>query len=241
MKKDQIYNQPVDPLSRFTFDSYVADVFPDMIARSVPGYATTLALTGVLANKYAKAGTNCYDLGCSLGAATLAMRHHIQAEPVKFIAIDNSPAMIERAGKILDRDTGRNKVELLCQDIRKMRIENASVVVLNFTLQFINPTDRKTLISEIYRGLISGGLLILSEKVLFTDPVEQELQTAWHLAFKKANGYSELEIAGKRNALEDVLIPESETDHHLRLKECGFSRVYTWSRNFNFLSMAAVK
>jgi len=241
MKKDQIYSQMADPPGKFTFNAHVADVFPDMIARSVPGYDTTLSLTGVLANEYAKTGSNCFDLGCSLGAVTLAMRHHIKTEPVKFIAVDNSPAMIERARKILSRDSGRNEVELICNDIREIQIRNASVVALNFTLQFLNPADREMLISRIYEGLLPGGLLILAEKIIFPDGREQEVQTAWHLAFKKANGYSELEIARKRSALEDVLIPESENDHHLRLKNCGFGQVYTWSRNFNFISIAAIK
>lgn len=225
---------------QFTFDSAVARVFPDMIRRSVPGYAETVAMSGVIAGEYARANTNLYDLGCSLGAVTLAMRHGVKAEHCKIIGIDNSAAMIEQAGHYIALDDGKVDVELLCADITVQNIENASVVALNYVLQFIAKDQRLNLLSQIAGGLNVGGALILSEKICFDDE-EQPLQDKLHLDFKRANGYSELEIAQKRSAIENVLIPETESAHIARLKKAGFGQVIRWYQCFNFVSYLAIK
>lgn len=225
---------------QFKFDSAVARVFPDMIKRSVPGYAETVAMSGVIAGEYARDNTNLYDLGCSLGAVTLAMRHGVKASSCKIIGIDNSAAMIEQAGHYLALDDGNVDVELLCADITAQKIDNASVVALNYVLQFIAQEQRLDLLTQIAKGLNNGGALILSEKISFDDD-EQVLQDKLHLDFKRANGYSELEIAQKRSAIENVLIPETESAHIERLKQAGFSRVVRWYQCFNFVSYLAIK
>lgn len=225
---------------QFTFDSAVARVFPDMIKRSVPGYAETVAMSGVIAGEYARDNTHLYDLGCSLGAVTLAMRHGVKAQSCKIIGIDNSAAMIEQAGHYLALDEGSVEVELECADITARPIENASVVALNYVLQFIAQEQRLALLQQIAAGLNEGGALILSEKICFNDD-EQPLQDKLHLDFKRANGYSELEIAQKRSAIENVLIPETEEAHIARLKQAGFSRVIRWYQCFNFASYLAIK
>jgi tRNA (cmo5U34)-methyltransferase len=225
---------------QFTFDSAVARVFPDMIRRSVPGYAETVAMSGVIAGEYARDNTNLYDLGCSLGAVTLAMRHGVKANNCKIIGIDNSTAMIEQAGHYIALDEGSVEVELLCADITSQIIENASVVALNYVLQFIAQHQRLALLTQIAQGLNVGGALILSEKICFDDE-EQPLQDKLHLDFKRANGYSELEIAQKRSAIENVLIPETDSAHVARLKQAGFSQVIRWYQCFNFVSYLAIK
>jgi len=118
---------------------------------------------------------------------------------------------------------------------------SASVVVLNFTLQFLKPENRDKIIKNIFAGLLPGGILILSEKVKFEEDGKQTILTDWHHAFKKANGYSDLEIAGKRTALENVLIPETIGQNITRLKEAGFSNVHQWFQCFNFISLVAIK
>ena len=225
---------------QFKFDSAVARVFPDMIKRSVPGYAETVAMSGVIAGEYARDNTNLYDLGCSLGAVTLAMRHGVKAQNCKIIGIDNSSAMIEQARHHIALDDGKVDVELACDDITQIQIENASVVALNYVLQFIEKEKRLDLLSSIASGLNTGGALILSEKIRFGD-AEQKLQDELHLDFKRANGYSELEIAQKRSAIENVLIAETEQAHVERLKAAGFSQVIRWYQCFNFVSFLAVK
>lgn len=240
-KHDDIYASPLGDLSDFCFDQDVVEVFPDMIKRSVPGYATIVGMIGNLAERYAQTGSNCYDLGCSLGASTLAMRHRIKAANCQIIGIDNSNAMVERCAKVIAADSGELPVELLCSDIQDVDIKNASVVVLNFTLQFIDISERCAILRRIYAGLRSGGVLILSEKVAFDDPPHHDLMIELHHNFKRANGYSDLEIAQKRSAIENVLIPETLEAHRERLKQAGFASSDVWFQCFNFASMIAIK
>ncbi len=244
MHKDQadtIYANPLSEVSRFAFDQRVVDVFPDMIKRSVPGYATIINMIGNLAERYAQANSHCYDLGCSLGAATLAMRHRIQAANCKIIGVDNSAAMIGRCQQVIAADSGEVAVELVESTIQAVKIENASMAVLNFTLQFIATNERLDVLRSICNGLNTGGVLILSEKVVFDDEPHQQLMTELHHNFKRANGYSDLEIAQKRSAIEDYLIPETLDTHRQRLRDAGFSSVDVWFQCFNFASIIAIK
>lgn len=240
-RQDTLYANPISELASFRFDENVARVFPDMIKRSVPGYITIIAMTGMLAGKYARPGTNCYDLGCSLGASTLAMRQNDLPDGCKIIGVDNSAAMLERCRRIIDTDSHQTPVELLCADVLDTQVSNASVVVLNFTLQFIDPAARDQLIQRIYTGMQAGGIMVLSEKVRFEDPHLDELNIELHHQFKKANGYSDLEIAQKRNALEDIMIPETLNRHRQRIAAAGFSSCDVWFQCFNFASLIALK
>ncbi|MEH6558922.1 MAG: carboxy-S-adenosyl-L-methionine synthase CmoA [Oceanicoccus sp.] len=243
--KDAIYSKPLDTITGFTFDEHVVNVFPDMIQRSVPGYSTIIAMTGVLAERYAQPNTNCYDLGSSLGASTLAMRRQLDSRPCNIIAVDNSAAMQKRCRELLAQDSNNTSstidVELIESDIRDIAIKNASVVVLNFTLQFIANESREALLKGIFDGMCDGGILILSEKILFEDSHLQQLNTDLHHSFKRANGYSEMEVSQKRTALENVLIPETIATHQHRLKRVGFNNVDVWFQCFNFASLVAIK
>lgn len=239
--RDSLYAQPQAAIGDFVFDEQVASVFDDMIRRSVPGYGSIINMVGVLAGEYVQPDSNCYDLGCSLGAGTLAMRRLIQQENVKIIAVDNSEAMVGRCRQNIVRSNMTVPVEILCEDINDTSIENASFVAINFTLQFIQPDQRAGLVQRIYDGLLPGGVLIISEKIAFADPAEQKIQTELHHSFKKFNGYSELEIAQKRTALENVLVPDTLETHQTRLLDAGFQHVNVWFRCFNFASIIAFK
>jgi len=238
--KDTLYRQD-GPVTDFVFDERVAAVFTDMINRSVPGYGTILTMIGTLAERYAQAGSRCYDLGCSLGGATLAMRREIKAEGCTIVAIDNSPAMIARCGDILQREPGGVPVALQCADILDAEISDASLVVLNFTLQFIAPAQRAALLHRIYAGMRPGGMLVLSEKIHFEDPELNALFIDLHHRFKEQNGYTRTEIAGKRAAIENVLVPETLRAHEARIRAAGFTSFAVWFQCFNFASMVAVK
>jgi tRNA (cmo5U34)-methyltransferase len=239
--KDSIYAYPVGEISAFRFDEKVVRVFPDMIARSVPGYSTIITAIGLLANRYAQPNSYCYDLGCSLGAATLAIRDQLEADNCRIIAVDNSEAMVKKFQETLTNLPSRIPVDLLCSDIRDIAICNASVVVLNFTLQFVPINDRLVLLEKIYHALLPGGVLILSEKLTSDDERQNALQTEMHQLFKKAQGYSDLEISQKRTALENVLVPETFSQHQQRLKQAGFSSAEIWFQYFNFASLIAFK
>ena len=239
--KDNIYSQYQEKVADFVFDDAVASVFEDMIARSVPGYATVIAMTKVFAEHYAQADSVCYDLGCSLGASTLAMRRGIMHPGCKIVAVDNSPAMVSKCRQVVSLDKSDVPVEVLQADIRDVAIANASVVVMNFTLQFLSPDQRDTMIQNIYNGLRPGGVLLLSEKIAFEDREKDAFETDMHHEFKKLMGYSDLEVAQKRKALENILLPDTLDIHRVRLKNTGFSKSYLWFQCFNFMSLAAFK
>ncbi len=239
--RDSIYAQPIRTISDFTFDEKVAAVFPDMIKRSVPGYANIISMISVLAGRYAQPQSFFYDLGCSLGAATLAIRHGAKQPGCRIIAVDNSPAMLERCRQNLTFDSGGAPADLVCADIRNIRIQRASVVVLNFTLQFLQKKDRASVLAQIHDGMLPGGVLILSEKISFENKKQNDLHIDLHHTFKRANGYSALEISQKRAALENVMIPESVPKHLERLAAAGFSRCEVWFQCFNFISILAIR
>ena len=239
MTRDNLFNQNSDLIETFRFDDDIAEVFSDMIQRSVPGYGTMLSMIAIAADKYIQPNTTAYDLGCSLGASTIAIAKGRQHNDFQIRAIDNSEAMIERAKGNLSNLT--TPLELTCEDVRNVRIENASLVVLNLTLQFLPKEDRLSLLSTIAEGLIEGGVLILSEKVRFDDPNREGLMTDLYYDFKRANGYSDLEIAQKRNALEKVMVLDTFEEHLERLDTAGFSSAERWFQAMNFTSILAVK
>lgn len=239
--RDMLFSAPIAQLGDWTFDERVAEVFPDMIQRSVPGYSNIISMIGMLAERFVTPGSRVYDLGCSLGAATLAVRRNIRAAGCQIIAVDNSPAMIERCRRHIDAFRAETPVEVREADIRQVPIENASLVVLNFTLQFLAPDDRLALLKTIYAGLKPGGALVLSEKFSFEDRAVGELLFNMHHDFKRANGYSELEISQKRSMLENVMLTDSVEAHKARLHSAGFAHAELWFQCFNFGSLVAVK
>jgi tRNA (cmo5U34)-methyltransferase len=238
---DLIFSNKHSQIKDFTFDAQVVEVFPDMISRSVPGYKTIIDTIGRLSQRYVTDNTNVYDLGCSLGAATLAIRKGIQADNCHIIGVDNSPAMVERCQMHVNAFKGKTPVEIIEGNILDITIQNASMVVLNFTLQFIDKSDRQALINKIAQGIKPGGLLVLSEKISNSDPVNDELLIDLHHDFKRANGYSELEIAQKRTALENVMRTDTLEQHISRLHNAGFNHVSPWFQCFNFFSLVAIK
>lgn len=239
-ERDTRYAEAANMIVDFAFDEQVTRVFPDMIRRSVPGYDAIITLLGLFADRFAQANSNIYDLGCSTGAASLAIGKRISVANCQLIAVDNSVAMTVKAKQNL-HSLDHIQRHIVCADIRDIHIENASIVVLNFTLQFIAPDIRLSLMQKICQGLNPGGVLILSEKIYFPDAREQQLQESLQLDFKRANGYSELEIAQKRTALENVLLPDDMAGHKERLYKAGFSQVNQWFQCLNFISLLAIK
>ena len=239
--QDNLFAHPLGVVPGFEFDQAVVDVFPDMIKRSVPGYETILAHCGELASRYVQADSHCYDLGCSLGASTVAMRSRIEGRNAKIIAVDNSSAMLDKCATILASVASAVSTELVNQDICDTVINNASMVVMNFTLQFIPMAERLALLEKIYAGLNPGGCLVISEKLHFEPESLNTLLSDLHHQFKRAQGYSDLEISQKRDSIENVLIPETLDAHIQRLRACGFQSASPWFQCFNFCSLVAIK
>lgn len=234
--RDRLYAEPAADLVDFVFDERVVRVFPDMIRRSVPGYELIVAMTGLLAARYAQPHSCCYDLGASLGATSLSMQRQVRAPGVRIVAVDTAPAMIERAtALLLPNPDGAPPISLLCADVRTVALPDASVVAMNFTLQFVPPPERAALLRRIRAALPAAGALLLAEKVATDSPFDEQL----HGDFKRANGYSEMEIAQKRSALDEVLVPDRVDAHIARLHAAGFTTVEHWFHCLNWSAFVA--
>jgi len=243
-ERDSIYagqEEGNDPKAApFEFSESVVRVFPDMIERSVPGYRLLLELTPLMVRRGVQPDTRIYDLGCSLGAATLAARRAVGVEGVEIVAADTSPDMVRRCREMIAADNSRVPVDVVEADACDLAIDNASIVLMYFTLQFIARDKREALLRTIAEGLQPGGILLLAEKLAF-DSADQAWLDSHHHDFKREQGYSDLEIARKRQALENVLVPEARARHHQRLLDAGFSQVIDWFQCFNFSAMAAIR
>ena len=239
-KTDTLYAKSRKSVAPFEFDQQVADVFQDMISRSVPGYALTLKLIGQIAAEYSQTSSSCFDLGCSLGASALKLQQYA-AKDCNVIGIDNSSAMIDKCQQQLTALGLADQITLRCEDINKAAIANASIVVLNYTLQFIEKSARQPLLNKIYQGMLKGGVLLLSEKVSHPHSETEKLLTELHLNYKRQQGYSEMEIAQKRSSLEYVLIAETQQQHLDRISSAGFGRATIINKALNFTTFMATK
>lgn len=234
MKRDEVFRDPQRQIVDFVFDIEVAAAFTDMIRRSVPGYEVVVPMTGLLAGKALAQTDNTvvYDLGCSLGATTLSVLRACENPELHINAVDNSAAMLARARELVTDP----RVNFIETDISTMQFDACSAVLMNWIAQFLKPQTRLDVLRRIRERLVPGGVLIVSEKIRFDDPAEQEYCEAAHLEFKRANGYSELEISQKRAALENVMIVDTEAEHRQRFAEAGFTSVQKWFSCLNWAS-----
>lgn len=241
MNKDRIYRTPQQPVPPFEFNAAVADVFDDMIQRSVPMYSEIIRQQARMIASVCRPATRIYDLGCSTGNLALALCARMPAGRFEMVAVDSSAPMIELFVGRIDAAGRSGDITPVCGDIRTVEMTHACAVVINFTLQFIPREDRDRLLQRVYDALIPGGMLLFSEKTVHPDPYLAELQVANYHRLKRENGYNDLEISQKREALENVLVPETVADHHDRLARCGFSAIDVWLKWFNFCSWVCVK
>jgi len=243
-RKDQIdtlFQKEKRTIDNFVFDDAVADVFDDMIIRSVPGYRSLISSIGIIAKQYFQTGSNVYDIGCSLGAAILSMQNHVPKDNQGCIfAVDSSAPMLSKCKSQLETTPQNLQIQYICDDALNLEIKNASLVILNFTLQFISIDKRLNLLQKIYDGLLPNGVLVLSEKIDLEDD-HKTLVDDLHNTFKSENGYSDLEISQKRAALEEILLTETISQHEARIQEAGFKEPYRWFQCFNFTSWIIFK
>jgi tRNA (cmo5U34)-methyltransferase len=238
---DTLYATEKPKVENFSFNQQVVDVFPDMINRSVPSYQNIIDCVGKMANLLCNSNPIIYDLGCSLGNVSLSIAKHAQSKNPKIKGIDNSSAMIERCQQHIDAFSFGNSISLKQADLVSLALSPCNMVVINFTLQFIEPTKRQNIINKVYRALEPKGVFVLSEKIELSNAVLNNVLVDLHHEFKRENGYSDLEISQKRSALEEVMRLDTVKIHQERLREAGFSNVCVWYQHFNFVSILAIK
>ena len=241
MKKDILFRIKKEKSEPFSFNQAVADVFDDMLIRSVPLYAESISRQAQICARVYQDNSLIYDLGCSNGNLGLKIIDRMKNPDFSMIAVDSSLPMIETYAQRLGKQENRGNINLVCGCLEDIRIKNASVVLINLTLQFIEPENRLAVLSEIYEGLKSQGVVILTEKIVHNTSLINELQNHFYKQFKMKNGYSELEISQKREALEQVLRPDTLESHIRRLGQVGFNTIDVWLKWFNFASLIAIK
>jgi tRNA (cmo5U34)-methyltransferase len=241
MAKDEIFREEIQKVADFSFNSSVAQVFDNMVNRSVPFYSEMQRMIAELAADHAKPGTRIYDLGCSTGTTMIGM-NTLVPEDIEFIGVDDAVDMLDKCRAKLVESGFTRPYQLQEADLnQKVSIENASVVVLCLTLQFVRPLFREKLLKSVYEGLAPGGVLILVEKILAEDSQLNRDFIKYYYNLKRRNQYNEMEIAQKREALENILIPYKLSENILMLKEAGFGHVEVFFKWYNFSAMIALK
>ena len=240
MPKDVLYKVPQQKVAPFEFNKDVAAVFDDMIQRSVPFYREIIQRQAQLIKLFYQPKSLIYDLGCSNGNLGIHLCDVMQ-DNFKMIAVDSSKPMLTVYEEKLASHPLKERIELQCSDILSVNLTHASVIVLNLTLQFLPLNQRYELLKQIYSALLPGGIFLFTEKIIHPEDSFSELQKKIYYDFKKENGYCELEISQKREALENVLIPETVDEHLARLLQIGFQKTEIWFKWFNFCSLVCQK
>lgn len=241
MNTDKVFNEKIEHASDFKFESTVANVFDDMVNRSVPFYGEMQRMIAELAADHAKEGNYVYDLGCSTGTTMIGMNTLVPGN-IEFVGIDDSSQMLQKCDDKLKEAGFTRKYQLINADLNKnVEIKNASVVVLCLTLQFVRPIHRERLIKTIFDGLCKDGIIILMEKILAEESSFNRDFIKYYYDMKRRHHYSEMEIYQKREALENVLIPYKLSENNLMLREAGFAHVELFFKWYNFAGLIAVK
>jgi tRNA (cmo5U34)-methyltransferase len=241
MGKDEVFREEIEKASDFKFGENVAKVFDDMVNRSVPYYGEIQRMMAELASNHAKEGTDVFDLGCSTGTTMIGMDTMVNPD-IRFIGVDDSQEMLDKCKSKLMEIGFSRPYELRCTDLGQgIKIENASVVVLCLTLQFVRPIYREQLLKNIYNGLNPGGVLILVEKILAEESSFNRDFIDYYYNYKRRNHYSEMEISQKREALENVLVPYKLSENITLLRDKGFAHCEVFFKWYNFAGLVAVK
>jgi len=241
MKTDQVFKAPIEKSSDFKFDAKVAYVFDDMVVRSVPFYLEFQRMITEIARDYAQPETALYDLGCSTGTTFLSLNTLLDPS-IQFVGVDDSAEMLKTCKNNLESNGVTRSLSLVTADLNKqVDIQNASVVVLCLTLQFVRPLNRLKLLQSVYKQLNPGGCLILIEKVLGESTEFNRQFIRFYYDLKRRNNYDEMEISQKREALENVLIPYKLSENMEMLAEAGFNKTEVFFKWYNFAGIIAIK
>jgi len=243
-KKDNIFANTAARTNSFTFNEEVANVFDDMLVRSIPFYVEQQNLIEEIAQKFWQPDSTIIDLGCSTGTTLIRMANHLQ-DANDFKGFDSSEPMLEKSRLNVDNANLTNRIKLhacdLNGDLNDLTFTNASIVTICWTLQFIRPLNRDKLIKKVYDNMVDGGVLIVTDKVLTNDSDMNRFFIDFYYEFKRRNGYSDEEIMKKREALENVLIPYRVDENFELFHRCGFSTAETFFQWYNFVGFIAVK
>lgn len=239
--KDTLYTDPSAPAEDFRFSPQVAEVFDDMLGRSVPFYKETMAMAASLLDSFVSPGEAVYDLGCSTGATMIELARRLAHRNLRYVGVDSSAAMVAKARLKAEVYTKSKELHFVQDDILTCPLETPAAIILNYTLRFIRPLQRPEFLRRLHTALRPGGVLVICEKTICHTPAFNRAFIGYYLDFKREQGYSEIEIAKKREALENVLVPFSAAENVALFREAGFASVEQFFQWFNFSGFVALK
>ena len=239
--KDTLFVDPTAPPEDFQFSPKVAEVFDDMLERSVPFYKETMAMAANLLETFVAPHQVVYDLGCSTGATMIELARRLPHRDLHFIGVDSSAAMVKKATLKAELYSKSKQLHFVQADILNFPLREPAAIILHYTLQFIRPLQRLDFLCQLQAALKPGGLLLVCEKTISHHPLFNRAFIGYYLDFKRRQGYSEIEIAKKREALENVLVPFSAAETVELLQKAGFDHVEQFFQWFNFSGFVARK
>ncbi len=239
--KDTLFQDNGDKSEDFSFTPKVAEVFDDMLERSVPFYRESLGMAAQILRSFLEPCDKVYDLGCSTGTTLIHLSRKLDDLNLDLIGVDNSQAMIEKAQRKAEAYSKKDRLQFVEADILDVEIRKAGAILLNYTMQFIRPLERQVFLQRMHSALKPGGIILISEKTICQDSVINRSFIEFYLDFKRNQGYSELEITKKREALENILVPFSKEENMTLLRKAGFQKVDQYFQWFNFSSFMAIK
>ena len=239
--RDEVFSAGDFQKGSFRFNNAVASVFDDMANRSIPFYREVIQLTGKIAQSFVPDNGRIYDLGCSTGNTLMFLAQSLQNKKVKLIGCDPAEAMLKKAAEKAEAFTYSHDIEFIQNTCENIELANADMIIMNYTLQFIDKAERPVLLKKIYDALKPGGTFIISEKLKQKSEIVENFNTKTYENFKAGNGYSELEIANKRQALENILVPGSLDENIEQLQKAGFEETEVIFKWLNFATFAGFK
>ncbi len=225
----------------FQFNRRVAEVFDDMLKRSVPCYSQVIEMTARILENFLISGDRVYDLGSSTGTTLIELARRLEHLKLKFTGFDNSAAMVEKATLKAEIYSKKERLKFKKKDITDLDLHQGGAIILNYTMQFVSPEIRKDFLTKIHGFLRPGGVLVMSEKVILSNPALNSGFVEFYHDFKRSMGYSEIEISNKREALENVLIPFTAEENLTLMKTAGFTNAQPFFQWFNFVSFMGIR
>lgn len=225
--------------SDWSFGGNIFKNFEKHINKSVPLYKTTHDLYLNLSDFFLQDKSQILDIGCSTGNFLNAIykRHYQNEKKIKYIGLDNTKEMIN----FCKNKYKKIKINFLLKNVDDYKITKCCIISSFYTMQFISPKKRQSLINRIYKGLNWGGAFFLVEKVRGPDARFQDILNQVYVEFKLSQGFSESQIISKSKSLKGILEPFSSKGNLDLLKRAGFKDVLTVFKYACFEGFLAIK
>ncbi len=224
----------------WSFDGDTFKNFDKHINKSVPLYKETHDLYLNFSDFFLQENSKIIDIGSSTGTflINLHKKHNKTKKGLKFEGYDAINKMIIYSNKKKPKE---KNIKFKKKDINNINFKNSCLISSFYTIQFISPKKRQTLINKIYKNLNWGGAFFMVEKVRGPDARFQDIISQVYLEYKLSKGYNADEILNKSRSLKGVLEPFSSNANLQMLKRSGFKDIFTVYKYYCFEGWLAIK